>query len=132
VSKPIRQEENPLKMMKRKPRQFFLLIFAIPSMIGAFALWYLFGWNVLGSWLLCANIVALTIWTYDKASAKSKKWRVPEAALHIMSLLGATPAAFIGMKFMRHKTMKLHFAILYSVLFLLQIALLITWMSTPL
>lgn len=114
-------------MMKRKPRRFFLLIFAVPSLIGAFALWYLLRWNWLGSWLLCANLVALGLWSYDKISAKRQGWRVPEAALHIMSVLGATPAAFIGMKFMRHKNLKMHFVILYSILFLLQIALLITW-----
>ncbi len=118
-------------MMKRKPRRFFLLIFAIPSAIGTFALWSTLEWPVLGSWLLSANVVAFCLWSYDKISAKRKGWRVPEAALHIMSVLGATPAAFIGMKFMRHKSMKLHFAILYSVLFLLQIALLITWSSRP-
>ena len=118
-------------MMKRKPRRFFLLIFAIPSALAAFALWSTLNWSVLACWLLSANVVAFALWSYDKIAAKRKGWRVPEAALHIMSLLGATPAAFIGMKFMRHKSMKLHFAILYSVLFLLQIAILITWSSRP-
>ncbi len=114
-------------MMKQKPRRFFLTVFAIPAILATFSLWHFFDWNALGAWLLSANVVALLLWFFDKTQAKRSGWRVPEAALHIMSLLGATPAAFIGMKFLRHKSMKLHFAIIYSVLFLLQLALLMTW-----
>jgi len=56
--------------------------------------------------LVSINIV--TIWAYywDKRAAKKGNWRVPEATLHTLELLGGWSGAFIAQKIFRHKTKK--------------------------
>ena len=109
-------------MMKKKPVRFFLLLFGIPALTVTAFLVYRFSWSWLAAWLLAVNLAALFMWGWDKFQARRKGWRVPEMALHFMAIVGATPAAFVGMQLFRHKTMKMHFTILYTVVFLLQCA----------
>ncbi|MCB9831345.1 MAG: DUF1294 domain-containing protein [Planctomycetes bacterium] len=113
-------------MMRSQPIRFFLLVFSLPALALAAVLALVLDWHWLGAWLLAANLSALMLWAFDKIQARRGGWRVPELALHLMSILGATPAAFIGMKFLRHKTMKMHFRIFYALLFLVQVALLLS------
>jgi uncharacterized membrane protein YsdA (DUF1294 family) len=50
----------------------------------------------------------LTYWTYavDKRRAEERKWRVPEARLHLLELLGGWPGAFLAQRRLRHKCSK--------------------------
>ena len=113
-------------MIKRRPTLFFMLVFVAASAILTAALALELDMTPLWSWIAAANLVALALWGWDKIQAKRSGWRVPELALHLMSVLGATPAAFVGMKLFRHKTMKMHFSLFYAVLLLVQIAVVIT------
>ena len=56
--------------------------------------------------LISINVV--TIWAYywDKQAAKKGNWRVPEASLHTLELLGGWSGAFLAQKMFRHKTKK--------------------------
>ncbi|MEE9392904.1 MAG: DUF1294 domain-containing protein [Planctomycetota bacterium] len=113
-------------MKKRSPFRFHLLLFGIPSLLGlAFFVWGL-DWHWAPAWLVSANLSAFLLWGWDKWQAKRRGWRVPELALHTMSALGATPAALIGMKLFRHKTMKPFFTVLYLIMFLFQFAIAFT------
>jgi uncharacterized membrane protein YsdA (DUF1294 family) len=60
-------------------------------------------------------INALTFWTYarDKRRAEAGEWRVPEAQLHVMELLGGFPGAWIAQRCLRHKTSKTSFQIMF-------------------
>ncbi len=60
-----------------------------------------------------AGIAALTIslltyWLYlcDKQRAREKSWRIPEANLHLMELIGGWPGAFVAQRWLRHKCSK--------------------------
>ena len=50
----------------------------------------------------------LTYWTYawDKRRAKNDEWRIPEARLHFLELLGGWPGAFLAQRRLRHKCSK--------------------------
>jgi uncharacterized membrane protein YsdA (DUF1294 family) len=50
----------------------------------------------------------LTYWAYavDKRRAEDRTWRVPEARLHLLELLGGWPGAFLAQRRLRHKCSK--------------------------
>lgn len=58
-----------------------------------------------------AFINGLTYVTYseDKDAASTKTWRVSEATLHLLALLGGWPAALAAQRVLRHKTQKVWF-----------------------
>ena len=51
---------------------------------------------------------AITCWRYavDKRRAEEGSWRVPEAQLHLLELLGGWPGAFLSQRRLRHKCSK--------------------------
>ena len=107
---------------RRHPVLFFLLIAA-----GITACLLYFAWGRLPlypCWLLCLSVVTFLFYGYDKhQSEKDGAWRVPEATLHLLSLLGGFIGAFLGRRFYRHKTQKLIFIIVIVLSALLHIAL---------
>ena len=65
------------------------------------------------AYLLAINLFTFLTYGYDKRAARKHKWRTPEATLHLLALLGGTPAAFIAQRLFRHKTAKLSFQFVY-------------------
>jgi uncharacterized membrane protein YsdA (DUF1294 family) len=51
---------------------------------------------------------AITYWVYarDKRRAVEGEWRVPEAWLHLLELLGGWPGAWLAQRRLRHKCSK--------------------------
>ena len=56
--------------------------------------------------LAAVNAVAFVVYGVDKALAKSRRRRVPEAHLILLGGLGAGVGAWLGMMVFRHKTQK--------------------------
>ncbi len=79
-----------------------------------------------------AAICILTFATYaeDKNSAKIGNWRVPEDTLHIFSLLGGWPGGKIAQSFLRHKSKKLSFQVIYWITVILNCSALY-WLISP-
>ena len=73
--------------------------------------------------LISINIV--TIWAYywDKRAARKGNWRVPEANLHTLELLGGWSGAFIAQKIFRHKTKKQSYQTTFWLVVAFEIAL---------
>jgi len=69
---------------------------------------YLWTWEFAWIWCYLAGINTATfgLYAYDKLAAKMEWLRVPEIILHGYALLGGTPAAWIGQRVLRHKTLK--------------------------
>ncbi|MGB4926379.1 MAG: DUF1294 domain-containing protein, partial [Giesbergeria sp.] len=81
----------------------------------------LLAWGVwtqrLPLWSLAAlaalNIVTLWMYAADKNAARAGRWRIPESNLHLLSLLGGWPAAWLAQQNMRHKSSKTEFRAVY-------------------
>lgn len=56
--------------------------------------------------LLAINVIAFLSFGWDKFCATKKWWRVPEANLLLMALLGGAIGAILGQQVFRHKTKK--------------------------
>jgi uncharacterized membrane protein YsdA (DUF1294 family) len=61
-------------------------------------------------WVAAYGLVlsVITYWTYarDKRRAQEGEWRVSEAQLHLLELLGGWPGAWIAQRRLRHKCSK--------------------------
>jgi uncharacterized membrane protein YsdA (DUF1294 family) len=64
-------------------------------------------------WYAGMSLIALAAHAADKAQAAARGRRVPEQALHLMSLLGGWPGALIAQQQFRHKTRKARFQALF-------------------
>ncbi len=53
-------------------------------------------------------VSTLTYWAYksDKRRALEGEWRIPEARLHLLELLGGWPGAWVAQRRLRHKCSK--------------------------
>jgi uncharacterized membrane protein YsdA (DUF1294 family) len=58
--------------------------------------------------VIAVVLSAITYWRYavDKRRAEEGFWRVPEAQLHLLELLGGWPGAFLAQRRLRHKCSK--------------------------
>jgi uncharacterized membrane protein YsdA (DUF1294 family) len=55
--------------------------------------------------LIVLNIVTFLVYGIDKWKAKQGSWRISEATLLILAVIGGSIGALIGMKVWHHKTM---------------------------
>ncbi len=60
-------------------------------------------------YLAVINIVAFFLYGIDKWKARHDKWRVTEARLIAVALLGGSLGAWLGMKIWHHKTLHAKF-----------------------
>ena len=56
-------------------------------------------------YLIALNVVTFLVYGLDKWKAKKSKWRIREAALLGLAVLGGSIGAWLGMKVWHHKTM---------------------------
>jgi uncharacterized membrane protein YsdA (DUF1294 family) len=68
-----------------------------------------------------AVMSALTYWAYarDKRSAEEGYWRISEANLHLLEMLGGWPGAFLAQRRMRHKCSKRSYQLYFWLIVLL-------------
>ena len=69
------------------------------------------------------NIVTFFVYGIDKWKAKQSKWRIPEATLLLLAVIGGSVGAWLGMKTWHHKTMHKKFKYGLPLILLAQIAL---------
>ena len=74
-------------------------------------------------YLLAINAVAFIMYGIDKYKAKKAKWRISEATLLLLAVLGGSIGAWMGMKVWHHKTMHKKFKYGIPAILLMQIAL---------
>lgn len=76
-------------------------------------------------YLICINLAAFFLCALDKHRARRKKWRIPEATLFAVSLLGGSVGMYLAMLLFRHKTRHLSFMLGIPLIFLAQVALIL-------
>ena len=82
------------------------------------------GWPFYLDWLIAGTPVTFALYAFDKARAKSGGWRVPERALLGFVLLGGVAGGWLGMKWLRHKTLHRRFWVVQWLATMLHLAIL--------
>ena len=88
-----------------------------------------------GSFLLIAIYSAASLVTYfvyaiDKRAARKGAWRIPEAQLHLLALIGGWPGAMAAQQILRHKSKKTAFRFVFWITVMLNAAVAL-WLLTP-
>ncbi len=76
-------------------------------------------------YLLIINAVGFALMLADKQRARKKRWRIPEATLMGVALLGGSVGSLAGMYLFRHKTRHSKFTIGIPAMLAVQVALFI-------
>lgn len=100
---------TPVPIEFRRPRATSVLaLIALGAAIAVAA-----GRGVPPAWLgwgyAVASVVCFAAYTRDKAAATRGGWRVAEATLHCLGIVGGWPGAVIAQELLRHKTQKRSF-----------------------
>ena len=74
-------------------------------------------------YLIAINVVTFFLYGIDKWKAKRSKWRIPEATLLGLAVIGGSIGAWLGMKVWHHKTQHKKFKYGLPLILLAQIAL---------
>ncbi len=65
----------------------------------------------LGIYALVLSALAYWVYAVDKRRAEQGFWRIPEAQLHLLELLGGWPGAFLAQRRLRHKCSKVSYQV---------------------
>ncbi len=85
--------------------------------------------TILLAWHAALSLAALLFYGWDKRAAINGTWRVPEARLHLLALLGGWPGALLAMRLFRHKSRKGAFVRVFWVTVVVHLAALIAAMG---
>ncbi len=85
-------------------------------------------WGLLALWLVLINVITFFVFGADKLQARRKEKkesvrRVPEKTLFLLSALGGSVGALLGMRVFRHKTLHRAFRFGVPLILALQIIL---------
>ena len=76
-------------------------------------------------YLLFINIITFMMYGIDKLKAKKGKWRISEATLLMMAIVGGSIGAWAGMRIWHHKTMHKKFQYGIPTIIIMQIDLVV-------
>jgi uncharacterized membrane protein YsdA (DUF1294 family) len=74
-------------------------------------------------YLLLINAAGFLLMLTDKYKAKKNLWRIPEATLMAVAVIGGSLGSLLGMQLVRHKTKHLKFALGIPLILAIQIVL---------
>jgi len=74
-------------------------------------------------WIALLSLITFIVYGVDKSKAKNGKWRIPEATLHWLSVLGGFIGGWFGRSVFRHKTQKKIFTFVLVLSTLIHLAL---------
>ena len=86
------------------------------SYVLAYVKWLLMttAWWKIAAYLCCINLLCYAAYALDKRAARQGGWRISEASLHMLALLGGSPAAYVAQRRLRHKTKKASFQLYFK------------------
>lgn len=74
-------------------------------------------------YLAAVNFAAFLLFWIDKRRAKLGRWRIPEARLLLLVIIGGAFGGFLGMQLLRHKTKHTKFVLIIPLALALQLSL---------
>ena len=77
------------------------------------------------NYLVIINIIAFIVYGIDKLKAKQGKWRITEATLLLLAIIGGSIGAWCGVKVWHHKT--LHKKFRYGIPLIIAIQIAMIW-----
>lgn len=81
--------------------------------------------HVVLAYFITVNVLGLVLFGIDKWKAKHDKWRISEATLLSVTVIGGSIGAWVGMKVWHHKTMHKKFKYGIPLVMVLQFAILL-------
>lgn len=87
--------------------------------------------SLLISYFAVMNIIGFALMGIDKYKAKKRAFRIPEATLFIVAIIGGSIGSIIGMYTFRHKTRHWYFVYGMPFILLLQIGIFIGILNAP-
>ncbi len=85
----------------------------------------------IAAYVLAINVIGFFSMYLDKRKARKKLWRIPEATLFLIAIIGGSIGSIIGMHLFRHKTRHWYFVYGMPVILVLQIAAVIALIVSP-
>ena len=79
--------------------------------------------NIILYYLLAVNIATFFLYGIDKYKARKGRWRISEATLLMMAVIGGSIGAWSGMRLWHHKTMHKKFRYGIPMIIIVQVAL---------
>ena len=86
---------------------------------------------IFGIYLLIVNILGFAFMGIDKRRAIRSAFRIPEATLFAIAILGGSIGSILGMHLFRHKTKHWYFLFGMPIILILQIALVVLLYLSP-
>lgn len=87
--------------------------------------------TLLLSYLAAINLIGFALMGIDKYKAKKRAFRIPEATLFIVAIIGGSIGSIIGMYAFRHKTRHWYFVYGMPAILILQILLIALLLHAP-
>ena len=85
--------------------------------------------SILLFFIIGINAITFVVYGIDKLKAKKGKWRIPEATLLLLAIVGGSMGAWCGMKVWYHKTMHKKFKYGIPLVMAIQIGLCLYWIA---
>ena len=82
-------------------------------------------------YFVSVNLIGFAFMGIDKYKAKKRAFRIPEATLFIVAIIGGSIGSLLGMYAFRHKTRHRRFTYGMPFILLVQIALIIAFLTAP-
>ena len=87
--------------------------------------------TLLLGYFIIMNLIGFALMGIDKYRAKKRSFRIPEATLFIVAIIGGSIGSIIGMYAFRHKTRHWYFVYGMPFILLLQIIVFIFLLNAP-
>lgn len=87
--------------------------------------------TLLLAYFIIMNLIGFLLMGIDKYKAKKRAFRIPEATLFIVAVIGGSIGSIIGMYAFRHKTKHWRFVYGMPIILLLQLILFVMLLNAP-
>ena len=82
-------------------------------------------------YIFAVNVLGFALMGIDKYKAKKRGFRIPEATLFVVAIIGGAIGSIVGMFMFNHKTRKRYFVFGMPAILILHIALVIALILSP-
>lgn len=82
-------------------------------------------------YIVIVNLISLVTMAVDKRKAQKRAFRIPEATLFVLAIIGGSLGSIIGMHLFHHKTRHWYFLYGMPVILALQVILVLAVVFSP-